>query len=287
MASALSRVLTGDVVKQLAGPASRQRGQSYVAGGNVRSLVLRGDTLIATVTGTREYVVKLAAADDRLTYRCSCPVGAEGGFCKHAVAVALSWLNASRSGKTKAGDTALLVTLDDLRPRLLQQPAEKLADLLLDVATRDDRLRKKLLREAARASRKGFDFSTYRKAIDRATRTGGFIDYGAAGGFAEGVREAAEPLRELAQEGQAATAVDLVEHALGRVEKALREADDSDGEIGSVLEWSRWRESVGISTRWSRSRRRIFPMPTTTSRSPNSIAKRSGTTKRSIGLSAA
>jgi hypothetical protein len=37
--------------------------------------------------------VRLAAGSDgELEYECNCPVGDEGTFCKHAVAVALSWL---------------------------------------------------------------------------------------------------------------------------------------------------------------------------------------------------
>ncbi len=46
-----------------------------------------------------------------------------------------------------------------------------------------------------------------------------------------------EPLSELAREGppQAAAVIDLVEHALARVEHAMEQIDDSDGEIGSLL----------------------------------------------------
>lgn len=244
--SALSRLLTLKQVRHLAGERSFQRGRDYFDGGQVRSLVAHGDTLTATVTGSQNYAVRLAAKDNGLSHRCSCPVGGDGLFCKHCVAVGLAWLDAGRdrvsnlkSGISNSSGLAggLLVTLDDLRPWLLAQAPATLAAYLLETAERDDRLREKLLRAAARATAKGVDFSAYRKSIDRATRTGGFIDYDGAGGFAEGVREAIEPLRELLAEdsAHAGAAIDLTEHALERVEDAMESADDSNGEIGALL----------------------------------------------------
>ena len=238
MASALSRLLTLKQIRQLAGDTSFARGEAYCAEGRVRSLVAHGDTLTATVTGTENYTVRLAAEDGALTHRCSCPVGADGAFCKHGVAVALAWLAADpREANAESSASTPLVTLDDLRPWLIEQPSATLAGWLLETAERDDRLREKLLRHAARATHKGLDLSAYRKSIDRATRTGGFIEYSAAFGFAEGVREAVEPLRELltGDVAQAAAVIELVEHALARVEEAMESADDSNGEIGTLL----------------------------------------------------
>jgi uncharacterized Zn finger protein len=236
MASCLNRLLTLNQIRRLAGDTSFRRGQAYCERGQVRSLVAHGDTLTATVTGTESYAVRLAAKDGNITHRCSCPVGTDGMFCKHCVATALAWLEAGPVRGQSIADSPL-VTLDDLHPWLLSQPAASLATWLLETAERDDRLREKLLRAAARATAKGLDLSSYRKSIDRATRTGGFIDYYGAGSFAEGVREAVEPIRELLVDmpSQAAAVVDLTEHALARVEDAMEQADDSNGEIGRLL----------------------------------------------------
>ena len=47
----------------------------------------------ASVQGTQHYRVRLGATPDgELDCECDCPVGDEGIWCKHAVAVALSWL---------------------------------------------------------------------------------------------------------------------------------------------------------------------------------------------------
>jgi uncharacterized Zn finger protein len=241
--STLRRLLTLKQIQRLAGVRSFQRGQSYLDEERVRSLVVHGDTLTATVCGTEDYAVRLVAKDGILQHRCSCPVGADGGFCKHAVAVALGWLGANQPGDGSGKNRRIpatatpLVSLDDLRPWLLGQSPATLAGYLLETAERDDRLREKLLRAAARATAKGIDLSAYRKSLDRATRTGGFIDYYGAGGYAEGVREAVEPLRELLADTpeQAAAVIDLAEFTLERVEEAMEQADDSNGEIGTLL----------------------------------------------------
>jgi len=119
MSSALARVITLKHLKDLTGERSFQRGQVYCVSGQVRSLVVRGNTLDATVCGTEDYVVRLVAGDEGLEHRCSCPVGAEGSFCKHGVAVALARLGAnakgggtSKKGRESATESSLLVSLD-------------------------------------------------------------------------------------------------------------------------------------------------------------------------------
>ena len=239
MSSALTRLLTLDRIRQLAGTTSFQRGQAYCERGQVRSLVVHGDTLTASVDGTENYTIKLEAKNGELAHRCSCPVGGDGAFCKHCVAVALAWLEnkPDRKSAEKSSGSTPLVTLDDLRPWLLDQPPATLAGFLLETAERDERLREKLLRAAARATAKGIDLSAYKKSIDRASRADGCVDYYGAGGYADGVREAVEPLRELLADtpDQAEAVIGLVEHTLERVEDALESADDSDGEIGTLL----------------------------------------------------
>jgi uncharacterized Zn finger protein len=240
-ASNLPGVLTRRLIERLASDTSLQRGENYFAGGRVKALVKRGDTLRANVTGTEEYEVRLTAVGGGLEFKCSCPVGMDGDFCKHCVAVSLAWLDSQKPGACErvGGETDCatpVVNLGDLRPWLLKQSTETLASLLLDVAERDDRLREKLLRNAARATSKRIDFPAYRDSITRATAIRGFVSYHEAYGFARGVEEAVEPLEELLAEGHATAVIELAEHALKRVEKAMGQIDDSDGGLGGVLE---------------------------------------------------
>ncbi|MDQ5980756.1 MAG: SWIM-type protein [Verrucomicrobiota bacterium] len=66
MTSALSRFLTLKQIRRLAGDTSFRRGQAYCERGQVRSRVVHGDTLTATVTGTETHAVRLAATDGNL-----------------------------------------------------------------------------------------------------------------------------------------------------------------------------------------------------------------------------
>jgi hypothetical protein len=238
-------------ILHLAGKKSFDRGRAYHASGLVDQLVLHEGTLSARVRGSEIYTVRLVEKKQTLAHHCTCPVGVDGIFCKHGVAVALAWLesadeamspsampNASpASPQTISSPGPSVIRLDDLRPWLLSQSIEHLAGLVLEAAGRDERFREKLLREAARASAKTINFDAYRKAIDRATRTRGFVDYHEASGFAESIDVAVAPLRELLEEdpAQAPAVIELTEHAIERVEKALGEADDSDGEIHATL----------------------------------------------------
>lgn len=234
-AASLSRLLTERHIRQLASGRSFDRGEAYFDEGRVGSLVQNGDSLRASVRGSENYAVRLWAADDALQHACSCPVGADGEFCKHGVAVALAWL-AGRNPQNSGGSSDV-VQLDDLKPWLLQQDAATLTGWLLDAAERDQRVRERLLRHAARSRGKGVDFAAYRRAIDRATPSDEFVGYDDAFGFVENIREAAvDPLRELLQEGHAAAVIDLAERALRRVENVIENVDDSDGNFGSLLD---------------------------------------------------
>ena len=44
-------------------------------------------------SGRADYEVRVWTKEDGIAYRCTCPVGEEGRFCKHAVAIALAHLD--------------------------------------------------------------------------------------------------------------------------------------------------------------------------------------------------
>jgi uncharacterized Zn finger protein len=233
--SSLRRLLTVRRIRSLASPLSFERGETYLAQGRVGSVVESNEALTAIVQGSEHYSVRLDARAGELTFRCSCPIGRDGRFCKHNVAVALAWLGA-RKDSSRANETpAAVVKLDDIRPWMMEQDKASLATWLMEAAARDEWLREKLLRQVARASRRGLDFQSFRRSIDRATPTRGFFDYRETRGLADRIRDAIEPLAELLTEGHAPAVIELCEHALGLIEKILGNADDSDGELSGCL----------------------------------------------------
>ncbi len=231
----LSKALNLRALRRLAGDRSFERGEQYFAEGRVEDLAEHGQRVTATVAGTEPYTVKLWADEGELGFSCTCPVGAEGTFCKHGVAVGLAWLDPARAGGGKSGKARPTLSMDDVRDWLSRQQPEALADLLVRHALDDDRLRQRLLMAAARSSPQGVDLATYRAAIDGAMRVRGFVDYRGASAFARKVDSAVDGLEDLLKAGHAAAVVELAEHALRRVERALQSVDDSDGNLGEIL----------------------------------------------------
>lgn len=229
----LSDLVNRSTLRERAGERSFERGCEYFSEGCVRRLAEHDGTITAKVVGTRDYRVKLWAENGQLEYSCTCPVGADGGFCKHCVAVGLAWLSPEKSRKGSDGRS---VTLNDARAALAAQPKEALVALLMEQAMDDDRLRQKLLLKAAKQGSKGINLETYHKAIDEAVDTGRFVDYHEAYGYAQGIEVAVDSIEDLLKEGHAAEVIELAEHALKAVEEALGSVDDSDGHMGGILE---------------------------------------------------
>jgi uncharacterized Zn finger protein len=235
----LNKVLTREALRQLAGGQSFGRGEDYFESGQVMSLVERDGKLTASVQGSEDYRVKIWVRDHALDYDCNCPVGADGAFCKHCVAVGLAWLaNApgkSKTQKGKAGNTPV-VTLDHARVWLAKQEKSKLVEMLLDQAAIDAPLREQLLLEAAKGAGRGANIAAIRAAMDRATRSRGFVDYRAAYDFSRGIDQVVDSIAELLRSGNAEDVVELTEHSLGKVEQAAMGMDDSDGYMGTILQ---------------------------------------------------
>ena len=78
------------------------------------------------------------------------------------------------------------------------------------------------------------DLSGLRRELDAAILPGGFIDYEMAFGYARGIERVLDRVEELRNEGFPDAAIEAAEHALGLLEDALGQVDDSDGEMGAV-----------------------------------------------------
>ncbi|TKB50479.1 hypothetical protein FCL40_04830 [Ferrimonas sediminicola] len=80
-----------DKLSLLAGERSAKRGLNYFQEGRVGTLTIRGDQVMAQVSGRESYSVTLTLNDRLLEGECSCPASDHSEFCKHCVAVALAW----------------------------------------------------------------------------------------------------------------------------------------------------------------------------------------------------
>jgi uncharacterized Zn finger protein len=235
--TSLSNVITLAEVQSLADPKTFARGKAYFHDGVVSRLEEHDGVLRASVRGTHRYSVELGVGDDgELTYECDCPVGDDGIFCKHAVAVALSWLENSGEEVFHVDET------EPAKPRKKRKTYEEqireyvaaldrgsLQELLLEAVERDMTLRDKLLFAARAAS--ASDLPSMKTAVRQATRISRPLDWREAGAYGDGLMSLADMLRQRLAGPNAAQVVDLAELAIAGAEKSLEQIDDSGGDV--------------------------------------------------------
>jgi uncharacterized Zn finger protein len=223
-------------LRRMAGGVWFERGEDYFLNGQVKALAEHEGTITAKVQGTRPYRVELWIEEEDLEYLCTCPIGADGEFCKHCVAVGLMWLKDGEQKTSEKAQSVPAVTMDDVRAFLLGQEKSALVNMLVEHAIEDDRLRQRLLMKTAKKGAKALDLVTYLRAIDEAVESDGFVDYRSASQYARGIEEMIDSVEELLKEGYGAEVIELTEHALGAVEDAMGSVDDSDGYMGGIRE---------------------------------------------------
>lgn len=223
------------VLRELAGERGFARGEACHLNGQVVLLSIEAERVLAQVAGTMNYRTELVGHGEEIGGACSCPAFADRGFCKHMVAVALA---ANAAGGDAATDGA--GTMDRIRDYLRGKSTDALVSMMLELATRDPVLLGRLdLAAAAKLGNAEALQARLRKAIDAATRTRGFVDYGAATGWAEGIGVVLDAVADLVPAGRGRIAAELALHTIDRIEKAVENVDDSDGHCTVLLEQAR------------------------------------------------
>ena len=220
-------------LKRLAGGAF-VRGEAYHREGRVEILAIESRRVLSQVTGTEDYRVNLLGKGETIKGECDCPAFDDYGFCKHMVATALA-ANEIDPGLEPEGAGALA----RIRAHLADKPNRVLVAMIVDLAERDPALFRKL--EIASAVDSADDktlAARLNKAIDQATATRGYVEYGEAGGWATGVDEALDILDAL-ESRHDRLVLTLAEHAIDRIESAIESIDDSNGECSELLERAR------------------------------------------------
>ena len=221
--------LTLDTIKSLADAKSFARGLAYFHDGVVGLVEEESGTVHASVQGTHRYHVTLSVdGDGEIEYDCSCPVGYDGIFCKHAVAVALSWLENTGEEVFHTDDRAKpkkkrITKADQLRQYLETLPETELRNLLMEAADRDQNFRDKLLFAAKSSTGKGI--ADLRSIINQATKVPGNLDWNDAWQYGERLIDNGDP-----------KLVELIEQAIIQAESGLEHVDDSNGEVYPAIE---------------------------------------------------
>jgi tetratricopeptide (TPR) repeat protein len=239
---------TRDELREIADPGSWARGLEYFASGRVVSLTQDGETVVASVQGEFLYRVRLTRREGRLVSACSCPIGLSGIFCKHCVAVGLASIEGPEAAATprvtpgtKASPPRALDNdasdkdLQRIRKHLLQRDPSELVEIVLNAAAEDESLLRSLTMEAARGGG-AVDVSTMKRSITAATRTGGYVRYNESHSFARGIHAAVAAIAKVLGQGFPRDTIELAEHALRRVERALLHIDDSAGHMRPIMD---------------------------------------------------
>jgi uncharacterized Zn finger protein len=245
----LQDILTLKTVREMADERSFARGLAYFHEGAVGLLRERKGVLHADVSGSYLYHVTLSESlDGELEHDCTCPVGQDGDFCKHAVAVALSWLENSgeesfppegesggaRSGKPRKKRKTQADTISDYLNTL---PEAALKDWLMEAASRDKGIRDKLLLNARVASggkKNASGLSALRSALLKAARQSVFLDWQQAEDFAERLHDAAQLIEERIPLGEPGLPA-IIEEMIQQAESSLENVDDSNGAVQEAL----------------------------------------------------
>lgn len=237
-----------------AGDGVFKRGQTYAGSGAVQEPELAYPQdgacieLRATVMGAQLYTCEVGVTeDDEVQGDCDCPHAGDGYFCKHQVALALT-LRGLLGGDAAARDPQAQKKVaaaakraqtptdnhETLKLFVQGQSAAALAQRLWQWAGHDRDLMADLKAWAAQ-SRAADDPKALKTAISELLKSRGFLDWRESTAYAYQA-EKVLPLLEMAIVADPAQARGLCEHALRRIYKACEQADDSNGDMGGVIE---------------------------------------------------
>jgi tetratricopeptide (TPR) repeat protein len=233
----LDDLILPEQLESLAGAAAFKRGEAYFREGRATIVIDEPDRVAGAVSGSgREpYYGQIQVRNDRLGWICSCPVGDQGDFCKHLVALALTRLAAgdevplpnpprdgegARKGKRRTKE-------DEIRAFLEGQDKDRLVEWLLEVARWDRATREKLLL----AARAGGSSAELKRLVTDVTRVRDFLGYHDMPDFARRVHEMIDALAHL----RGSELRGLAEYGVERLHKVLEACDDSDGYMSELL----------------------------------------------------
>jgi len=243
-ANLMSACISREVILRRAGLRYFQRGMNYFRQGRVVEMEDLGNGVEAIVEGTEEYVVRLEAASGALEHTCNCPLGLDGAFCKHCVAVALAWMEgrAADAGVQEAVSAAQRksaksrITGEDIAAALNAADRATLVRLVLEWAEGNAPLKAKLMELGALRKGPEAGIALARKTLEKSIRIRNHLDYRETPSYAAGVEAAIDAVDALLGNGQAASVIDLCEDGMQWLSTAIEQVDDSDGYVMTLIE---------------------------------------------------
>lgn len=243
------KMLSESAIKTLAGEGAFERGRGYYNEGRVGPLSIKQSRITAQVSGTQQYSVVLRHTSKVFEGHCNCPASDNFDFCKHCVAVSLSYYYQTQTNQELSEQASESQVHGYLSTLTKPQLVEHLHELLLrDSATMDHWQLK------AQIASGGIEPKEIRKRITKAIpyKPGGLWRYRDVADYFDASALTLSGLHEALISLKPQDAIKLVSYAAQRLEKTLQTIDDSGGyRFQTEEQIQAWFKAVIFSSQWS------------------------------------
>jgi len=243
------KILSESTFKTLAGDGAYQRGYAYYSEGRVGPLSISNSRITAEVAGTQQYSVVLHHTAKLFEGHCTCPASDNFDFCKHCVAVSLSYYYQTQTNQELPDRSSKNQVLDYLHTLTKPQLAEELHKLLLQDKTVMD-----LWQLKADIARGGLTPKEIRKRITKAIpyKPNGLWRYRDVAEYFDASALALSVLQDPIYVLNPSDAIKLIVYAAQRLNKTLQTIDDSGGYRFQVeQQLQNWFDQTILSEQWS------------------------------------
>ena len=228
--------ITESMIRAGAGPESFHRGEEYYRDGAISNAALQGALLSGECAGTDApyYQVQVELDEAGIAEAsCTCPYEF-GGYCKHIVALLLTYLHHPKSFAARKAPAELLSDLDHndlvvILTKLMQEQPELYdrIEVLISVPSRPRKKRKKVDTEVYRRHINGIVHSLDGMRMSEA--------YWHVGNLTNQLREVEQSVMKFLDAGDAETALEILLVLLEEASRAIEYIDDSNGELGGYV----------------------------------------------------
>jgi uncharacterized Zn finger protein len=235
--------LTEDTIRSYTSNQSFEHGRDYYHAGSICNAIRQGNTLLADCEGTYTYHLRVELDEGGIqSATCTCPYEF-GGYCKHLVALLLTYIHKPGEFTERKGLPVLLENMDKTTlVAILAKLANRHPELynwletsLPPVAVVAVKSTESQPRPVSQVSEQA-----YRKRIKNILRPSRYEydEYGSAYGVSNDLDEIANSADELLQIGDAQGAITVLIALLDELSDAYEMFDDSDGDLGESADYA-------------------------------------------------
>lgn len=228
--------LSDDDIKELTDSGSFSRGRSYFRRGAIVDPVLTGNTISAGCWGSdihpyrvRATLAPRGAADNApFAWDCSCP---RGGFCKHVVALLLTWID----------NPSAFTERPPLREALANRATDELIAIIERLVQHDPELRRLVELPVIGSNGSGspttitVDPATIRRQVDAIFQAPRYDDWHASGAIADDLEEVLRIGQTYARCGAWANAATVFVAMAEPLLDHYKQVEDHEGEVAGII----------------------------------------------------